>query len=81
MREMHNETINSKIIEDVKENIKFVEAPNLANYDYITYSYGFIEIYKEPIYKQDSDGSYYMHKDEVRRQFKKDSISGVYVEV
>lgn len=81
MKELHEANITKGIIDEIQNNCRFVQEPNWSKYDTITVDGDYIEIYREPIYKQDPDTWQYVCVEEsLRRNFKKDSISGVYVE-
>lgn len=80
MRELNNETITKEIIEEVNANCRFVSVPNLKNYDYITIEEDFIELTKEDLWERDENGNYEQVSDSITRQFKKNNVSGVFVE-
>ena len=80
MRELNNETITKEIIEEVNNNCRFVDKPNLKNYDYITIEDDFIEITKEEEYKRNENLEYVKVTNREVRQFKKNNLSGVFVE-
>lgn len=80
MRKLHEENITKEIIEEVNNDCRFVSKPNLKNYDYITIEEDFIEITKEEEYKRNEELEYVKVSDKEVRQFKKNNLSGVFVE-
>ena len=88
MREMDNVKITKELAEEVLNTFVFVDTPNLSNYDYfsINSTNDTIEIVKEKKYERvidatGEDWEYKLKSKKVRRLFKKNSISGVFVEV
>jgi hypothetical protein len=80
MKNMHEVNLNKEIINEVENNVRFVDMPNLKNYDTITIENDFIEIIKEAKYERDEEGYYEKVANKEVRQFKKNNLSGVYVE-
>lgn len=73
--ELYNENITKKIIGEL-ERFKFVERPNFEKYDYISIlnHETYIELVREAYMKENK------LKPQLVRQFKKNGISGVFVE-
>lgn len=80
MRDMFEEFVTEEIIKEVEDNITFVDMPNLRNYDTITIFTDFIEIAKDAKYKMNDNLEYIKIRNKEVRQFKKDDLSGVFVE-
>lgn len=87
MREMYMEKIDKNIVEEVERNIRFVDPVDIAKYDYITIGQDTIELSREeykktPIYdKKTGELKDYDYENiSVTRGFKRNNVSGVYVE-
>ena len=88
MREMDNVKITKELAEEVLNTFVFVDTPDLEKYDYfsINSTNDTIEITKEGKYERvidatGEDWEYKIISKEIIRLFKKNSISGVFVEV
>ena len=88
MREMDNVKITKELAEEVLNTFVFVDTPDLEKYDYfsINSNNDLIEILKEERYERivddtGEDWEYKIISKEIIRLFKKNSISGVFVEV
>lgn len=79
MKNMHEVNLNKKIIKEIESTIRFVDMPNLKNYNTITIENDFIEIIKDAKYEREEGDYIEVSKKEVR-QFKKNNLSGVFVE-
>jgi len=85
MLEFNLEPINKEVVEEVKRNCKFVDEVDLGKYELITLRNGILTISKsERIEKEIFKGKEVIDVEVtgkiIERVFKKDSISGIYVE-
>lgn len=80
-REIVNEDINKEMLEKLNS-YEFVEKPNFCKYDTCTISINedYIELYRGERYEQDNNGEYEKVFDSIYRFFKKNTVSGVFVE-
>lgn len=79
MENCNVKNITKEVIAEL-ENLVFVQEPNFKNYDYVTINNNFLELFAEEIYEPNDNGQYIKIQDAISRQFKKNGVSGVYVE-
>ncbi|WP_252242929.1 hypothetical protein [Clostridium sp. ZS2] len=80
MKNLHEAKLTKELAKEVEESIRFVYMPTLNNYDYITIQDDFIEISKEEKWERDENLEYNKISDREVRQFKRNNLSGVFVE-
>ncbi len=80
MKNLHEAKLTKELVKEVEESIRFVYMPTLNNYDYITIQDDFIEISKEEKWERDENLEYNKISDREVRQFKRNNLSGVFVE-
>ena len=82
MKEWTNKEIDNEVLNELKGMV-FVERPAMENYDHITIGMGghFLEIVKESRWERDENLEYHQICAAEIRKFKKNDVSGVWVEV
>lgn len=82
MKEWTKKEIDNEVLNELKGMV-FVERPAIENYDHITIGMGgdFLEIVKESVWQRDENLEYRQISATETRQFKKNDVSGVWVEV
>lgn len=80
MKNLNEAKLTKDLIKEVEENIRFVYMPTLKNYDCITIEDDFIEISKDEKWERDENLNYNKVSDREVRQFKKNNLSGIFVE-
>ena len=81
MREIVNEDLTKEILA-LLNSYEYVEKPNFQKYDTCSISANedYIELWKNERYSRDDNGNYQKVSDSIYRFFKKNTVSGVFVE-
>ena len=79
MLEINNAKIN-KEMEELLNSFEFIDKPNFKNYDSCDIEDDYITLYREDEYERDEYDNYVISKEGMTRRFKRNNMTGVFVE-
>ena len=79
MLEINNAKIN-KEMEELLNSFEFIDKPNFKNYDSCDIEDDYITLYREDEYERDEYDNYVISKEGITRRFKRNNMTGVFVE-